>query len=151
MKYIIDILNILLDKPLRKEAVMKRGFTLLELIIVIIIVGVLATLGFVQYTSMIEKGRKAEARSILGTLRQLEVVNYQETGAYAAIGTLSTGVPTGASANTHYFVYACNAGTGSCTADRCNAGGKAPDCVAPNCTDYTITLDVNGVFTGTGP
>ena len=130
---------------------MKRGFTLLELIIVIIIVGVLATIGFVQYTSMIEKGRKAEARSILGTLRQLEVVNFQETGVYAAIGVLSAGVPTGACAATHYFVYSCAAATGACTADRCNAGGKAPDCVAPGCVDYTITLSEAGAFSGTGP
>ncbi|KPK97390.1 MAG: hypothetical protein AMJ95_09335 [Omnitrophica WOR_2 bacterium SM23_72] len=127
---------------------MKRGFTLLELIIVIIIVGVLATLGFVQYTNMIEKGRKAEARSILGTLRQLEVVKYQETGGYSDLANLSAGVPESSCAATHYFQYSCSATTGTCTADRCNSGGKAPDVAAGD--DYTITLDINGTFNGTG-
>lgn len=126
---------------------MKRGFTLLELIVVIIIVGVLATLGFVQYTSMIEKGRKAEARSILGTLRQLEVIRYQETGNYSNLAGLSTGVPDGNCAATHYFVYACNATTGSCTSNRCISGGKAPDLATGN---YSVTLDVDGNFSGTG-
>ncbi len=125
---------------------MKRGFTLLELIIVIIIVGVLATLGFVQYASMIEKGRKAEARSILGTLRQLEVIRFQETGNYSNLAALSTGVPDTNCAATHYFSYTCNATTGSCTANRCFSGGKAPDVTV----NYSVSLDVNGNFSGTG-
>ena len=48
---------------------MKKGFTLLELIIVIIILGILATIGVSQYQGTIEKGREAEARSILGSMR----------------------------------------------------------------------------------
>jgi len=39
----------------------KRAFTLIELIIVIIIIGILATLGFVSYTGVMEKAREAEA------------------------------------------------------------------------------------------
>jgi len=127
---------------------MRRGFTLLELIVVVIIVGILATLGFVQYTAMLEKGRKAEARSILGTLRQLEVVRYQETGAYSDLSNLSTGVPDGTCAGTHYFSYACTSGNGTCTATRCTSGGKTPDAGAG--FNYTVSLDINGTFSGTG-
>jgi len=41
----------------------RKGFTLLELIVVIIILGILASLGFSQYIKMVEKGRSAEARN----------------------------------------------------------------------------------------
>jgi prepilin-type N-terminal cleavage/methylation domain-containing protein len=41
----------------------KKGFTLLELIVVIVIIGVLATLGLTQYASMVERGRSAEAKA----------------------------------------------------------------------------------------
>ena len=55
-----------------------RGFTLLELMIVIIIVGVLATLGVMQYQAAIEKSRGAEARQILGQLRSQCAGYYME-------------------------------------------------------------------------
>ena len=59
-----------------------KGFTLLELIIVIIIVGVLATLGFTQYGAMIEKSRGGEARQTISTLRShLTAKNYEGLGA----------------------------------------------------------------------
>ncbi|MBU0547795.1 MAG: prepilin-type N-terminal cleavage/methylation domain-containing protein, partial [Candidatus Omnitrophica bacterium] len=36
---------------------MRKGFTLIELIVVIIIVGILASVGMTQYTKVVEKGR----------------------------------------------------------------------------------------------
>ncbi|MDD5130223.1 MAG: prepilin-type N-terminal cleavage/methylation domain-containing protein, partial [Candidatus Omnitrophica bacterium] len=45
---------------------MKKGFTLVELIIVVIIVGILASIGLTQYNKVVEKSRAAEARMILG-------------------------------------------------------------------------------------
>ena len=47
----------------------KHGFTLIEIVVVIIIVGIFSCLGFTQYTKVVEKGRTAEAKSILGALR----------------------------------------------------------------------------------
>ena len=61
---------------------MKRGFTLLELIIVIIIIGILATLGLTQYAKVIEKSRGAEARGILGDLRKLAAAYRLERGTF---------------------------------------------------------------------
>ena len=131
---------------------LKFGFTLLELIVVIIIIGILATLGFIQYTSVIEKGRKAEARANLGTLRTLEKAYYEDTasvggtGSYSDLTNLASGLPpTGSCQATHYFSYGCDT-NGACTATRCTASGKPPQAV----TAYTITLDINGGFTGGG-
>ncbi len=116
---------------------MKKGFTLLELIVVIIILGILATLGFTQYAKVVEKGRTAEAKMILGQLRTAEVAYNQEYGAYTAtIANLAVQAPTDCTGTTHYFSYAVNALIG--TAIRCGTGaGKSPG----SATAYTITLN----------
>ncbi|MCX5711539.1 MAG: prepilin-type N-terminal cleavage/methylation domain-containing protein [Candidatus Omnitrophica bacterium] len=126
---------------------MKKGFTLLELIVVIIVIGVLATLGFSQYTKVVERGRAAEAKTILSQLRSAEAVYYQEYEAYTAdfANLVVSGMP-GACAATHYFSYAC-AATGTCTATRCTAGGKSPNFSG---AAYTIALAIDGTMTNAG-
>ena len=126
---------------------MKRGFTLLELIVVIIIIGILATLGFTQYTKVIEKGRTAEAKTILGQLRNAEIVYYQEHGAYTGtIGDLYVEAPI-ACVTTHYFKYDCNTGiAGECRATRCltTESGKTPGCASA----YVLRLTAEGAWGG---
>lgn len=121
---------------------MKKGFTLLELIVVIVILGILATLGFTQYTKMVEKGRTAEARTILGQIRSSQMAYYQEYGSYgSAVGDLPVDAPTSCT-GTHYFSYASS--TSTSTATRCTASGKAPQASAA----YSITLTHAGAFGG---
>ena len=122
---------------------MRKGFTLLELIVVVIIIGILATLGFSQYTRVIEKGRVAEAKMLLGQMRTAEEVYMQEYGSRTAtIDLLGVGAPTGCS-TTHYFSYSTGADTG--TAIRCTAGGRTPNAVGA----YTVTVTYStGVWGG---
>lgn len=127
---------------------MRKGFTFLELSIAIFIVGILATLGIARYSRVIEKGRTAEARQVLGSLRNAQIAYKQEYGVYTGVIS-DTGVnpPPSACAVTHYFSYTCDAGTGTCTADRCTAGGKTPNIAAASV--YNKTLTIAGVFGGT--
>ena len=122
---------------------MRKGFTLIELIVVIIIVGILASVGMTQYTKVVEKGRGAEARLILGSLRTAEIAENMENGAYQTVANLGVSAPT-ACAATHYFSYSCAAASGTCTATRCTSGGKTPD----SATAYTKTVDVGGTWGG---
>ncbi len=129
---------------------MRRGFTLLELIIVIIIIGVLATLGFTQYGKMIEKARGAEAKSILGDIRKFAAAHYLEFGALdvapvfddsrANIGTAMDNIPS-VCHTAHYFSYAITPATAAVTitATRCAASGKTPN----STTGGTIILTVD--------
>lgn len=127
---------------------MKRGFTLIELLIVIIIIGILATLGFTQYTKVVEKGRAAEARTTLGQIRGAQEAYRLEYGSYTTDNTkLSVGdtnFPWGTCKTTHYFNYDVST-AGSAKATRCGTGqGKTPG----SATSYEITLDyATGVWT----
>ncbi len=56
----------------------RAGFTLLEVLMVVIIIGVLATLAIPQYTKTVEKARASEAYSNLGTLRKAEWIFYND-------------------------------------------------------------------------
>lgn len=47
----------------------KKGFTLLELLVVVIIIGILASIAMPQYTSTIEKARSGEAMINIGAIR----------------------------------------------------------------------------------
>ena len=139
---------------------MKKGFTLLELVVVIIILGVLATLGIQQYGRMVERARGAEARTILGQIRSAAAAYRLERGSLdgfnntlAGIGTSTDQIPSACRA-THYFSYTVNNAAGdafTATATRCTAGGKTPNAA----TAFTLTLTTdfaNGtdVWGGTG-
>lgn len=151
---------------------MKKGFTLLELIVVIIIIGVLATLGFGQYTRMIERARGAEARQVAGSLRTQAAALWLErhdaagvvpastiTNAAVGIGGQAGQIPNtcGAASSPGYFfrygVAQNAANTGMVvTATRC-IGGTSKTPVGPAATTLTLTSDFNAgtdTWGGTG-
>lgn len=130
----------------------KEGaFTLLELIIVIMIIGVLATLGVRQYNTTIEKSRYAEARQILGALRKAQKAYYLQYGAYYSAtyygGTIleSLGIdpPPGATClPSHYFHYYIRPAYLAAVAVRCTSGGKYPD--AASACEIDLQYDICG-------
>ncbi|NQT47208.1 MAG: type II secretion system protein [Candidatus Omnitrophica bacterium] len=60
----------------------KSSFTLIELLIVVIIVGILATVALPQYTKVVNRARGAEAVSNIGTLMRAMAVYYTESSDY---------------------------------------------------------------------
>ncbi|MDD5155264.1 MAG: type II secretion system protein [Candidatus Omnitrophica bacterium] len=115
---------------------MKKGFTLLELIVVIVILGILATLGYTQYTKTVEKARVAEVKMIFGNIRTQSVAYYLERGSLSGLTNADLGIGTGsgqipsACVSTNYFRYNCWPSSSVvmfCYAYRCTAGGKMPN------------------------
>lgn len=79
---------------------MKRGFTLLELIVVIIVLGILASFAIPQFINATEKARAGEALGLLPTIAQAQIRYATEYGDYTTVLTsLDTEIP----ANPRYF------------------------------------------------
>jgi len=81
-----------------------RGFTAIEVVIVVAIVGILAAIALPSYLSSIQKSRRSDAKSALvGAAGQLERY-FTERGTYATatLGTGSTSVAPATSLNGYY-------------------------------------------------
>ncbi len=61
---------------------MKNGFTLMELIVVVIIIGILAMIGLPQFFKVVERSRTAEAAQVLGEIRAAQLRYYTGQGNY---------------------------------------------------------------------
>ena len=82
----------------------RKGFTLIEVLIVVIILGILATIAIPQFARMTRKARLAEAWTNLAAIRTGESVYYMEESAYTTnIGQLDAGEATSTN-----FTYSVN-------------------------------------------
>ncbi len=61
------------------------GFTLIELMIVVAIVGILATIAYPSYQDYVRRSARAEARAAMLNMAQLQERNFSDRGAYVAI------------------------------------------------------------------
>ena len=79
------------ENAMNKEEEMKAqrdkkqaGFTLLELLMVVIIIAILASIALPQYFRTVRKAQRSEALSALATIRSAQMRYKSEFGGYAA-------------------------------------------------------------------
>jgi len=104
-----------------------RGFTLIEIMIVIAIIGIVITIGYPSLTEYVKKGRRAEVAGLLSEQAQILERFYSKSNVYTGVTGLSTG-------NDYYTITPTVADqTFLLTATR-KAGSMATD----KCGDFTI-------------
>ena len=73
----------------------RKGFTLLELLIVVIIVGILAAVAIPQFTNATDRSRESEGRAAIDALLTAESAYYQDRGTFTTTATeLLASIPT---------------------------------------------------------
>ena len=86
----------------------RRGFTLVELLVVVLVIGILASVAVPSYMRAMEQARQGEAKQVLGMLFRAQKTYYAMYGSYVFnaddLDLLAVDVPPNDSLD-HYFTY----------------------------------------------
>ncbi|NOS98855.1 MAG: prepilin-type N-terminal cleavage/methylation domain-containing protein [Methylotenera sp.] len=109
----------------------QKGFSLIEIMVVVAITGILASIAIPSYTDYVKKGKAAEAPANLADLRVKMEQYYQDNRTYVG----GTCAPT---SGDKYFTYTCSVAA-SATAYTLQAAGKSAENM--DTFNYTVNQD----------
>ena len=114
-----------------------KGFTLIELMIVVVIIGILAALAIPRFQVATTKAKESEAKTILKQIYTFQESYRQESGGYSAnLAAIGFVAPTNSK-----FVYAIDAAAAANFTASATPDGTDANLVT------TFTIDQNGTIT----
>ncbi|MDD5005358.1 MAG: prepilin-type N-terminal cleavage/methylation domain-containing protein [Candidatus Omnitrophica bacterium] len=124
------------------KGIFKTGFTLMEIMIVIIIIGILVRLAIPRYTHTIENSRTAEALDVLGAIRNAQMRYVLDNDGYT---NSLTNLDINMSSAGRFFTFSAVSGG--------NPFNAVNDIIATAVRtggSYTISMTENGTYSTAG-
>ncbi|WP_431109701.1 type IV pilin protein [Variovorax paradoxus] len=118
----------------------EKGFTLIELMITVAIVGILAAIAYPSYTEYVMRSRRVEGQNLLNDAAARQERFRAQNGVYAGAGELDKlKLPTGAASQNGYYTLtstvAADGSDGGFTLKATRAGAQVAD---RKCGDFTL-------------
>jgi type IV pilus assembly protein PilE len=91
----------------RQRRAASNGFSLIEIMVVVVIVGILAAVGLPAYSDYVLRGKIPEATSGLSDVRVKMEQYYQDNRAYGPTAGTTCGATLPSGSNAKYFTFTC--------------------------------------------
>jgi type IV pilus assembly protein PilE len=125
-------------------SVRRRGFTLIEMMIVLVVISILSAMAYPSYSAQIVKSRRSDAKQSLIELAQRLERYYSERGTYLGATLGSTGIYAATSAGGYYALDIATQTAAGFTITAAPTGGQAGDACGSFSYDQAGVKGVSG-------